>query len=397
MPYLTDSEPTKQLFHQARSLLQVLEQLAPAHKLAVALPNGQVLVSNTTPVTQAASGIRLQAYQFLGISEDEFKQLVQQLSYQKELSGVASEPNSHTGIVTGYTCSLLQYQETSFLFLKLTGASNPLPSMFFGEDSYQSVFEESTESLFILDKDGCFIDINRNALNLVQKPKEALLHQSVLRSFGLNLFERVSLNNQLQLAIAGKPQKFEWWLHKNNNELIPVEITLQQGNFQMQKVILGSAKNLNDVIDQEQHVRFRNKQLEFINQLLTNISCTESEEAVLASTLEELIKQSNVTGGCVYRHITASAQLHLTSKAGKPAPNAAPETVYLPTETAQQLAGTQQRKALADMTRLLQDQFGSNLTLVPITNDQKLLALIVLWPAEPSQVPQSCVGVLNFI
>ena len=399
MPYLTDCQPSSELTQQASALLQVLEQLAPpAHNLAVALTSGQVLATKAGTAAHTVKSASKYAYELLGMSEKAFAQLISELEEQKIMTGNAPPAANSTCSARQYSCRLLQYQGNAFVCLELANPGQPSALVPFDGDSYHSVFEDSTEPLFILDCDGCFIDVNRSAMNLVHQQKEMLLNKSILRSFGLNLFERVSLKGQLQQALAGSPQKFEWWLREKNNELLPVEITLQKGTFQMQDVILGSAKNLNEVIDMEQNVRFRNNQLEFINQLLTNITSSDSQQEVLKSTLDELLEKSDVTGGCVYTYAAAGEQLRLTYTAGKTDSDALPpDELPLEAQTALQLAATQKRKALADTLRLMQEKLGRTLTLVPIASDQELIAIIALWPADAPKISQSFAALLDFI
>ncbi|MBF9252662.1 PAS domain S-box protein [Pontibacter sp. 172403-2] len=400
MPYLTDCQPgSSELTQQADALLQVLAQLAPpVHRLAVALPSGQVLALKDGSAAQQAKDAARYAHELLGISEKAFAQLVEELQEQKKITGELPQATDSNCAAQQYNCRLLQYQGASFVCLELPDPGQPSALVPSDGDSYYSVFEDSSEPLFILDCDGCFIDVNRSAMSLVHQQKEALLHKSILRSFGLNLFERVSLKGQLQQALAGTPQKFEWWLREKNNDLLPVEITLQKGTFQLQDVILGSAKNLNEVIDMEQNMRFRNNQLEFINQLLTNLSSSDSQQEVLKSTLNELLQKSDVTGGCVYTYSPASEQLRLTYTTGKTEQAALlPEELHLEAETARQLITSQKRKALADTSRLMQEKLNRTLTLVPVTSDQELLAIIALWPADTSKMSQSFAALLDFI
>ncbi len=382
-------------------MLQVLEQLAePGHGLVVALPTGHILSINavtaayTTHLPDAAAVGYVS--ELLRLGPPAFEQLADQLQAQHKIVGeVQAAENGCCSFQ--YSCRLVQYQGTTFLCLELTNLGQPSVFVPFGADSYHTVFENSTEPLFILDNAGCFIDLNHGALALVNQQKEMLVGKPIWRSFGLNLFERVSLKKQLQQAQTGSVQKFEWWLREQENDLLPIEITLHKGLFQKQDVIFGSAKNLNEVIDKEQDVRFRNNQLEFINQLLTRLSTSDSQQEVLNSTLDELLEKSDVQGGCVYTYCAANYQLQLTYSAGATGEPALPQEVYLGEDETLKLVHAQQRKALSYALQIMQQQLKRPLTLVPITSEQKLLAIIAVWPSDVPKMTQSFVALLNFI
>ncbi|WP_242917063.1 PAS domain S-box protein [Pontibacter liquoris] len=398
MPYIPNRHTQNELHQHASALLEVLEQLAqPNQGLVVALPAGQVLAANQVLATfrPGAAGAATSLAEVLGLTPASFKQLAEQLQEQKVLTGEV--PATEAGACSfQYSCRLVQYQGAAFVCLELrnlgqTSTLVPPPD----EDRYRSVFEGNAEPLFILDSSGCFVDINHSAATLVQQEKEQLLGNSILRSFGLNLFERVSLKNQLQQALAGSVQKFEWWLREKNRELLPIEVTLQKGIFQKRDVILGSAKNLNDVIEKEQDVRFRNNQLEFINQLLIRLSSSTSQQEVLKLTLNELLEKSDVTGGCVYTYCPVHGQLLLAYANDKTQAPVLPDAI--PLELAGQADATSRRKAWADASQVMQAQLGRSMTFVPITSDQELLAMVALWPAEPSRISPSFRALLDFI
>ncbi|MBC5772536.1 PAS domain S-box protein [Pontibacter sp. KCTC 32443] len=389
MPYIPSRQVSDHLHLQANSLLQVLVQLSdPAYGLVIASAAGQVLATNARAATFVpAAG-----------SYTSSRHISDLLGLPKEkIDGLRSGkvgPNSQS-----YTYSLkpVQFEESQFLVAELQPAETETSRVEIDDNSYHNVFENSTEPLFILDEEGTFVDINKKALSLTQQKKQQLIGQTVYRSFNLNLFERVALKGQLQHTMAGEPQKFEWWIQDKTHELLPIEISLRKGLFKGREMIFGSAKNLYEVVGTEQDVRFRNHQLEFVNNLITNLSAVGSQQEVLKYTLDELLEKSDVTGGCVYTYNQNTGIAELAYSAGDVGAQELLSNLEIRPELAQQLLTYEKRRSLADLTRLLSDQLQRELTAVPVTSEDKLLAILLVWPGGDHHMTQSFLSLLDFV
>ncbi|WP_299823881.1 PAS domain S-box protein [uncultured Pontibacter sp.] len=396
MPNIATRKPDQEIIQIANSLLEVLAQLAmPTNGLAVALPSGDVLATNShlrRYITTASK----QMARLLAMDKDAYRELLEELVRTKTVSGnYQAAPDSSSA--NHYSIRLVSFQGQDFVCAEFSGVGQPSTLVPFDGDSYHNIFENSVEPLFILDCAGNFIDLNQSALKLIHKKKEDLLEKSIFRNFGLNLFERVALKNQLNQALTGGTQRFEWWLHEKNKQLLPVEISLQAGSFRDEPVIFGFVKNLYEVIGSEKDVRFRNHQLEFVNQLIVNLSSSDSQHQVLNNTLDELIEKSDVTGGAVYTFDQERNILQLSYSAGETGPDSLPEHTEIPASLVKKLLKTEKRKALADTRTLLKKATRKDLTVVPITTEKELLALILIWPADDPHMSQSFVALLDFI
>ncbi|MFD3003113.1 PAS domain S-box protein [Pontibacter toksunensis] len=398
MPLLSDQETSVTPAHNANALLQVLEQLTePSHGLAIARTEGMVLavngqVNNFVPGALNGSSTVASLQDLLCLTQEEYALMVEKVMQQQVISG---ELPDYLAPACAYKTRLMHFQEEAFLCVEL--ASVTQLSGVVEQDDYHHVFDASSEPLFLLNSEGCFIDINQSTLQLLKQDKEALIGKTVSNSFQLNLFERVALKKQIQLALQGGKQKFEWWLHENDNDLLPVEITLQKGIFQHQEVLYGAVKNLNEVIGTEQDIRFRNHQLEFVNQLITNLSSSDSQYEVLHITLNELLEKSDAAGGCVYNYIPGSGKVTLSYSAGEVGTYSIPDELTLDPEFVSQLLTKDKPRALARLQEQLKATMYRQTTLVPITTEKELLALILVWSADQHRMTQSFVALLDFI
>ncbi|MCX2739877.1 PAS domain S-box protein [Pontibacter anaerobius] len=403
MPHSTIRQPDEKSVQSASNLLQVLVQLAkPAHGVVVAQPNGLVLAANAQTTNYKVADSDFSTTRSLrslfGISQDQFNQLMEELQHQRKLTGFVdvNEEDESCSPFT-YSCRMVHCQGETFVCVELANVGQATALLPYDGDSYHDVFEENAEPMFLLDCDGHFIDINQSALQLVKQDKEQLTGKSIFKAFKLNLFERVALKGQLKKALEEGKQRFEWWLHEDQHELLPVEITLQRGRFKTEDILYGSVKNLNELIETEQDVRFRNHQLEFVNQLITNLSSSDSQYDILHNTLDELLEKSDVKGGCVYLLNTFDSIARLSYSAGEVGNPTLPDELQLDQSQLQQLHTQNKRRVVVSLQEHLQKKLHRSLTIVPITTNNKALALILIWPNSEPRMTQSFVSLLDFI
>ncbi|MFD2515019.1 PAS domain S-box protein [Pontibacter locisalis] len=402
MPNITNQQPQEQTLHRARTLLQVLVQLAkPTHGLVVAQTDGHVLAANEhiAKYQQKNSVFNhtKRLPDLLGMTQDDFAHLMVRLMKLSKVEGDISASEETALSTSHFSCRLIDFQGESYVCVELSGIGQPSTLIPFDGESYHNVFEKSVEPLFILNYEGEFIDLNLSASKLAKRSKESLIGKSIYSSFGLNLFERVSLRKQIVQAFKGNPQRFEWWIREDDNELLPVEISLQVGIFQNEQVIFGCVKNLYEIVGSEQEVRFRNHQLEFVNQLITNLSTSDSQHEVLHYTLNELLDKSDVTGGCVYTYCAANNKLSLSYSAGEVDTAPLPEELEIQPDLIKRILSNEKRKALTDTRKILKNSLGRKLSLVPILTDKEVLAFILVWPSDRPRMTQSFVALLDFI
>ncbi|WP_162055546.1 PAS domain S-box protein [Pontibacter pamirensis] len=402
MPLLPDQKTGATPTQNANDLLHVLEQLTePTHGLAVAQPDGSILVVNAQVKNIAGNSLNghgntaYNLQDLLHLTQEDYDMMLESLMQQRSFSGKIQHTPTPTYPAFTYYARLMHYQEEDFVYVELALITQP--AEFVSDDSYHLVFDGSTEPLFLLDSAGCFIDVNQNALNLLQQEKEALIGKSLSNCFELNLFERVALKKQVQMALQGAKQKFEWWLHETDNDLLPVEITLQKGMFQSQEVVYGAVKNLNEVIVSEQDIRFRNHQLEFLNQLITNLSSSDSQYEVLHNTLNELLEKSDASGGCVFTCVPDEGKFTLSYSAGELGSHTLPDELVVDQALMSQLLTKDKPKALASLQEHLKTAMQRQITLVPITTEKEVLALILVWTGDQHRMTPSFVALLDFI
>jgi PAS domain S-box-containing protein len=147
------------------------------------------------------------------------------------------------------------------------------------EASYRGLFDSVREAIYILDREGRFLDVNRGALEMYDRPRDFFRGQTpaVVSAPGMNDLEQVG--TLLQRAFQGEPQRFEFWGQRANGEIFPKEVRTYKGTFLGQDVVIALALEISErkqaekaLQASEQHAR------ELIERLQEGFAFANTEE-----------------------------------------------------------------------------------------------------------------------
>jgi len=127
-------------------------------------------------------------------------------------------------------------------------------------ESYKVLFNSIQDAMYILDKEGRFLEVNQGAERMYGYPRERFIGNTpdFLAAPG-----KVDMNqtySRMQLALNGDVQQFEWWGRKKNGEIFPKELQLNPGIYFGKPVIIAIARDISERYEREQEVR-QNEQL----------------------------------------------------------------------------------------------------------------------------------------
>ncbi|WP_181308465.1 PAS domain S-box protein [Rufibacter sp. XAAS-G3-1] len=314
----------------------------------------------------------------------EFDRNVRLLRKRKNISGfIQPKERILDTQLLYFKSSLVQQDGVELLYIAVRAASAevmPAGDMFASESSYRTIFEESNESLFILDKKGMFIDINKETAAIIQVEKQELIGKSVFEAFNLNPSERIAFKKKILLACEGKTQRFDWWFESSDGTLFPLLLSFRCGKYFGQDVILGSAKPLEDSRDTTESGRQRQEQQEFMNKLLPLITNLKTAEDILSVVLSELISLPSICGGGVYIYQPTSRMVQLVSSKGDQSFLLKDKSVLaLNPEFLAQLENKNKNRSLLSISRNFQHLFNKReLVAMPISTDKQYLATVIL-------------------
>jgi hypothetical protein len=112
------------------------------------------------------------------------------------------------------------------------------------ESSYHGLFESVSDAIYVLDKEGRFIDVNQGAINMYQRPKSYFINQTpeIVSAPGKNDLQMVK--KAINLAFKGQPQLFEFWGIKSNGEIFPKDVRLTKGNYFGMEIVFALARDI---------------------------------------------------------------------------------------------------------------------------------------------------------
>ncbi|WP_192820502.1 PAS domain S-box protein [Rufibacter sp. LB8] len=332
-----------------------------------------------------------------------FDRHIRLLRHRKNISGfIQPKDNILDTNLLYFKSSLVQQGGHELLYIAVRSASAevmPVGDMYASESSYRSLFEDSNEPLFILDKKGGFIDINREALALVQFEKQDLMGRNVFEAFDLNPSEKIAFKKRIQQACAGKTQRFDWWFKNKEETLYPVLLSFRCGRYFGQEVVLGTAKPIEDTGMHLEAGRQRNDQQEFMNKLIPSLSTLKTADDILAVALESLLKRPNITGGGVYVYQPATRMVQLVKSRGKEATLLQDHSVLaLKPEFLSQLENKSKNRSILSISRNFQHLFQKReVVAMPICTEKQYLAVVVLVVDDASHITSSLTEFINNI
>jgi len=123
------------------------------------------------------------------------------------------------------------------------------------EENYKGIFDAVSDAIYILDKNGTFVEVNEGALKMYGYTKEELVGKNPLfvSAPGKNDLNKVM--QYLVEAFEGKNQEFEFWGLRKNGEIFPKIVRLFLGSFSNQKVVIAIGQDISEKINSENKIK----------------------------------------------------------------------------------------------------------------------------------------------
>jgi len=114
------------------------------------------------------------------------------------------------------------------------------------EESYRSIFDNASDAIYIQDRDGRFLDVNRGAVEMYGYPKEFFIGKTpeAVSAPGKNDMKKIA--GYIKSAFEGKPQRFEFWGRRKNGEVFPKIVRLNKGVYLGQEVVVAFAIDITE-------------------------------------------------------------------------------------------------------------------------------------------------------
>lgn len=123
------------------------------------------------------------------------------------------------------------------------------------EDSYRGLFHSVAEAIFILDEQGCFLDVNRGAESMYGYSQGEFLGCALERVEAPDQNDRMQLADHFRRALTGETHKLEFWGRRKNGQVFPCEASLNRGRHFGRDVIIVVARDVTEHKDLEDRLR----------------------------------------------------------------------------------------------------------------------------------------------
>ncbi len=132
-------------------------------------------------------------------------------------------------------------------FRDITKRLHAIEALKESDKSYLDLFNTVTEAIYILDKDGYFIDVNTGAERMYDYKREDIIGKTpaFLSAEGMNDLENI--NKLLEKTFTtGETQQFEFWGRRKDNKPFPKDVVANKGTFFGQNVLICTARDITE-------------------------------------------------------------------------------------------------------------------------------------------------------
>ncbi len=114
------------------------------------------------------------------------------------------------------------------------------------KQSYEDMFKTASDAMFIIDKDGKFIDVNSGAMQMYGQEHDYFQGKTTgdLSAEGYNDLDE--LRSSLRKAYRDEPQRFEFWGKRKSGDFFPSEVQVNKVHYFGQEVLLATARDISD-------------------------------------------------------------------------------------------------------------------------------------------------------
>ncbi len=144
----------------------------------------------------------------------------------------------------------------------ITERKNALKALKESEKSYRLLFDNAMDSIYVLNPEGQFLDVNRGAVKMYGHPKSYLIGKTPVDVSAPGKNDLQKTFKQVQDAFKGKPQRFEFWGIRKNGDIFPKDVQLKKGAYFGQDVVIAFARDITEQKRITSEIQALNKDLE---------------------------------------------------------------------------------------------------------------------------------------
>jgi len=130
------------------------------------------------------------------------------------------------------------------------------------EESYRGLFDALTEFVYIQDLEGRFLAVNEAVVRAYGYRREELVGQFPTLLGAPGTVDPEAFAATFARAVAGEPQRFEWWGRRKDGSVFPKEVVIKRSTYFGQEVIIAVARDITERKRDEEALRLQKTLLE---------------------------------------------------------------------------------------------------------------------------------------
>lgn len=137
------------------------------------------------------------------------------------------------------------------------------------ERTFKNIFDNSSDLIYIHDKNGIFIDINKAVIEKYGYSKDEIIGNTpaLFSAPEGNDFKEVAKKIEV-VWTGGPPQVMEWWSMKKDKTIFLKELILRKGNYFGIEVIIATGRDITERKEFENTLIQKNNELKQLNEAL---------------------------------------------------------------------------------------------------------------------------------
>ena len=119
-------------------------------------------------------------------------------------------------------------------------------TLLISQSTFEGIFNKVTETIYIQDENGVFLDVNEGAEKMYGYPREHFIGRTpeFLSAPGRNDLSRIA--EYVQQAFNGQHVEFEFWGEKKDGSVFPKDVRLNAGMYFDKKVVIAVARDITE-------------------------------------------------------------------------------------------------------------------------------------------------------
>ena len=146
------------------------------------------------------------------------------------------------------------------------------------EKNFRDIFNNTTDAIYIQDKNSIFIEVNNGATNMYGYPRDFFIgkNPNFLSAPGKNNLKEIK--ELVKDAFNGKAHQYEFWGIRKNGQIFPKIVRTQSGIYDGKKVVVTFSLDISDRVKIEEKLRLAKEKAEENDHLKTEFINNMSHE-----------------------------------------------------------------------------------------------------------------------